>query len=225
MRELGGVRIISFDVEGTLVTPAFSKVVWHEEIPRLYARRWNLPFERAKEEVERAYDEIGDKRMEWYDIKYWFRRFDLSDYREALRRCAHKIERYPEVEEVLSSLGRKFTLIISSGSAREFLEFLLQGIEGHFAAVFSSVSDFKEIKNPGFYLKICRILGVEPGEIAHVGDSFDFDYLAPRSVGIKAFHLDREDARGGNPETVRDLWEFASLILRGCCQEGEKGIC
>jgi len=33
------IKIISFDVEGTLVSPDFSQAVWYEGIPALYSQR------------------------------------------------------------------------------------------------------------------------------------------------------------------------------------------
>jgi putative hydrolase of the HAD superfamily len=45
----------------------------------------------------------------------------------------------------------------------------------------------------------------------HVGDHWEFDYLAPREAGIESYFLDRAGIRNG-PEVVRDLRQFASKI-------------
>ena len=78
------VKVVSFDAEGTLVTPYFSQAIWHEEIPALYAQNRGISFEQANKFVQHEYELIGEQRIEWYDIKYWFRRFDLGDYRQLL---------------------------------------------------------------------------------------------------------------------------------------------
>jgi hypothetical protein len=72
------VKIVSFDAEGTLVTPYFTQAIWHEEIPTLYAQNKGISFEQAKAVVQQEYDLIGEQRMEWYDIKFWFGRFGLA---------------------------------------------------------------------------------------------------------------------------------------------------
>lgn len=42
------IELISFDAEGTVVTPDFSQTIWHEAIPALYAKKQGLDFAQAK---------------------------------------------------------------------------------------------------------------------------------------------------------------------------------
>ena len=206
------IKVISFDAEGTLVTSHFSDAVWNEAVPAHYARRAGTSLEEAKAQVMREYREVGPQRMEWYDIGYWFRRFNLSDYQGLLNSHRHIISFYPEVEEVLFSLGSKYQLIVASGSAREFLDLQLDGIQGHFARIFSSVSDYRGLKTADFYRDVCRAMHVQPGEVVHVGDDWDFDFLAPQEVGIRAFFLDRK-GKGQGEGVVGNLLEFEAKLL------------
>jgi len=192
---MGKVKVVSFDVEGTLVTLDFSQAVWHEGMPALYARRNGLGLAAAKARLEQEYEKVGDRSQEWYDIKYWFRRFQLGNYGEVLEGYRHKLALYSEAVPVLSSLGGKYVLIAVSNSAREFLPYLLDGIEGYFTRVFSSISDYGELKSPDFYTTVCREMGVGPGEMVHIGDSWHLDFLAAGKAGIEAFHLDRGQER------------------------------
>ncbi len=207
---MGKIEVVSFDLEGTLVTPDFSQAVWHEGIPSLYAKKNGIGFEEAKAIVEEEYREVGDQRKEWYDIKYWFRRFQLGDYQKVLEGYRHKVSCYPDVMRVLSSLGRDYRLIIVSSSTREFLPYLLAEIEGYFVRVFSSVSDYNQLKSPAFYRKVCQEMDVLPREMAHIGDSWQFDFTVPKEVGIKAFYLDRE----GCVENDESLTSLADLEAR-----------
>lgn len=204
---MSNVKVVSFDLEGTLVTPDFSQAVWHEGIPFLYARKNGMSFETAKEIVRKMYDEVGDQRREWYDIKYWFERFRLGDYRQVMESNRHRQSCYPEVMEVLPALGQRYELVVATGSAREFLPFLLNGIEGYFARVFSSVSDYGQVKNPEFYLRVCQEMGIESQEMVHVGDSWQYDFLAAKETGIEAFHLDRgrRQSDGSLLASLKDL--------------------
>jgi putative hydrolase of the HAD superfamily len=45
----------------------------------------------------------------------------------------------------------------------------------------------------------------------HVGDHWDFDYLAPREAGIKTYYLDRYGEKKGR-HVVSDLTEFRGKI-------------
>ncbi len=190
------VKVISFDADGTLVTPDFSQAIWFEAIPTLYAKKKGISFKEAKAFIEKEYQVVGDYKIEWYDVKYWLQRFGLGDcHKQMLEDCRHRVSCYPEVAQALSSLGKDYTLIVVSSSTRDFLPYLLDGIEGYFARVFSTVSDYGQIKTPGLFLEVCRQMGVSPQEMAHIGDLWEHDFLAPQKAGVKAFHLDRRGER------------------------------
>jgi len=100
------VPVISFDLDGTLVTTGFANAVWLDEIPRRYARRHRTSRSRAQREVERAYASIGPEALEWYDIHYWLDRFDLdADWRELLRDRLGDLCLYEDVSGTLDALA------------------------------------------------------------------------------------------------------------------------
>jgi len=207
---MGKIKVVSFDLEGTLITPDFSQAVWYEGIPALYAEKNQIGLEQARAMVEREYREIGDQRMEWYDIRYWFQFFQLGDYQGVLEDHKYRVCWYPEVMPVLSSLGEEYTIIVTSSTTREFLGYMLTEIESYLTRVFSSISDYGQLKNPAFYLTVCREMNILPEEIAHIGDSWRFDFIAAREAGIKAFHLNRD----GKSEEERSLKSLTDLEVR-----------
>ncbi len=205
------LKIISFDMEGTLATPDFSNAVWHEGVPYLYAQKYGIGLDEASKIVMAQYDEVGDQRPEWYDIKYWFSRFGLGDHRPLMESYRSKISYYAEAKDVIEYFARRYNVIIVSSSTREFLPYLLDGFQA-LLRVFSSISDYGSLKTPSFYLGICQELGIEPGEMAHIGDNFHFDYLNPREVGIQAFYLDRKQ-NTGHPEALKSLLELERIYF------------
>lgn len=207
----GCIKVVSFDAEGTLVRPGFSQAVWHEAIPALYAQKKGIELVQAKEIVAMEYDRIGDQRLEWYDINFWFRYLHLGAPEPVIQSCQDKLCYYPEVTEVLSSLGSKYKLIIASGTPLELLRCLLRDVRRYFAQVFSSVSHYKQLKTPAFYLQMCQAMNIQPSQVVHVGDSWQFDFLNPKQVGINAFHIDRS----GNDrhQSISDLTELKSYLL------------
>ncbi len=204
------IKVISLDAEGTLVTPDFSHNVWREAIPALYAQRYEIELSRAKEVVTAEYDKIGDRRLEWYDINYWFRCFQLGSPEPVIQSCQNTLRYYPEVGEVLSSLAVQYKLIVSSGTPEELLQPQLEGISSYFVRVFSSTSHYRQLKSPDFYLQVCRAMNVGPDELVHVGDNWQFDFLNSREVGIRAFHLDRS---GNSHESLIDLKQLKPYLL------------
>jgi len=200
------IKVISFDAEGTLVTPDFSEAIWHEAIPALYAQRNCIELARAKRIVREEYDKVGDQRLEWYDIRYWFRRFDLGAPEPVIQSCRSRASYYPEVTEVLSSLNGKYELIVASATPSDLLDYLLRDVGHHFSHIFSSISHYRQLKSADFYLGICREMDLQPNELVHVGDNWQFDFLIPRQVGVNAFHLDRLGS--DHQESLTDLTQL-----------------
>ena len=204
-------QFISFDMDGTLIDPIFTDYVWGQGIPTLYAEKVGLPFEAAKAFIEKEYRKVGEGAIEWYDIKYWFRFFQLEQsWKVLMKQFVDKINVYPDVNHILERLKDKFQLILTSNAGREFIEIELEatGLGKYFDQIFSATSDFREVKKTiEFYQRICQILGVSPQEIVHIGDHYEFDFLVPRRLGIHAFYLDRSGERRGDfiLQDLRDL--------------------
>jgi putative hydrolase of the HAD superfamily len=207
---MGQIKVISFDAEGTLVTPDFSYTIWHQAIPSLYAQKRGIELAQAKTMIFEEYDKVGDHRLEWYDIRYWFRCLDLGPPDPVIESCCQsKLSYYPEIVEVLSSLNSKYQLVVASGTPIELLDYLLRDVKHYFAHIFSSTSHYRQLKDPDFYLAICRAMGVEPRQVIHVGDNWQFDFLYAKQAGIHALHLDRS---GNNHESLTDLTQLESQL-------------
>lgn len=204
-------KVISFDMDGTLVDSEFTDWVWSHGIPSLYAAKRGVSFSVAKALVEEEYRKVGEGALEWYDIKYWFRFFDLDgDWQSLMERYLDKIRVYGDVVKTLEALGGRFPLVLTSNAGREFIDVELQatGLRRFFDRIFSATSDFGQVKKTvGVYERICEVLGTEPEEVLHVGDHYEFDYLVPKALGIRAYYLDRTGQKVG--EDI--LWDLASL--------------
>ena len=205
------IELISLDAEGTLVTPDFSETIWHEAIPALYAQKQGLDFAQAKRRIAEEYGRIGDQRLEWYDIEYWFSYLGLGSSEPVIQSCLNKVCYYPEVTEVLSSSASEYRLIVASGTPLELLHCLLRDIEHYFARMFSSISHYKQLKSPDFYLRICEEMGVKPSQVVHVGDNWQFDFLNARQAGINAFYIDRLGKN--HQKSLSDLTELKRLLI------------
>jgi len=208
-------KFLSFDLDGTLISLDFSVAIWHEAIPKLVAGQRGISIDEALTWVSNQYETVGEGSLEWYDLTYWFRRFDLEEeWRKTLDRYQHLIHPFPEVKDVLKALANDYRLIILSNASRPFIQAEMEvgGLNGLFEHVVSATSDFGEVKKTRrFYTKVCQTLGVETHDMVHVGDHWEFDYLAPLNAGIEAYFLDRSGERDG-PGIVHDLNEFAKMV-------------
>jgi len=211
-------KLISFDLDNTLIDPTYTTFVWEIGIPQLYAKKYNISISKATRIVIGEYKRIGDLSLEWYDITYWFKYFELPGrWENLLEEHRDKIRPFPEVKEVIEDLAQYYNLIVISNAAREFVEVEIKdvGIENSFNRIFSATSDFQQVKKtPQFYKQICEIMKTEPSDTIHTGDHYEFDYLVPKSVGIKAFYLDRDGTKPKDSFTVKNLKEFATFIKK-----------
>jgi len=199
------LRIISFDMDGTLVSPRYTDQVWLEGMPLLYARRHGLSLEEAKKKVYDEYMSVGTGDLRWYSMEHWLEYFEITDCPSLLLdRYRHHIEIYPETESVLKDLWRRFDLVVTTNGAREFLDMQISSLAGYFKATFSTTGDFGMVKSPEAYRKLCLHLQVRPEEVLHVGDNRSFDYQMAKEAGLRALYLDREGMDSG-PDTIRDL--------------------
>jgi HAD superfamily hydrolase (TIGR01549 family) len=182
-------------MDGTLVDPEFTDWVWLHGIPKLYAQKRGFSFDEAKALVVEEYQKVGEGAIEWYDIKYWFRLFQLDQTWEILmEHYADKISAYQDARQILERLKERYPIVLASNAGREFIDIEMEvtGLGRYFDRIFSATSDFRVVKKTiQFYQQVCEILKAEPEEIVHVGDHYEFDYLVPRSLGIQAFYLDR----------------------------------
>ena len=130
-----------------------------------------------------------------------------------MKRYVDRIKIYPDVNPLLNRLKGKFRLILTSNAGREFIDVEMEatGLDRYFSQIFSATSDFQEVKKtPFLYHRICEILKIQPGEMIHVGDHYEFDYLIPQALGIQAYYLDRSCQREGDSV----LWDLRDLVER-----------
>ncbi|MCX5867006.1 MAG: HAD family hydrolase [Proteobacteria bacterium] len=213
------VKIISFDLDGTLVDFEFNELVWHQGIPEKYAEKHNLDFESARGRVRAEYDRVTDGGLSWYDIRHWFNFFGLpGTHDELFERFRHSIRTFPEVKEVMKKLqGMGYEMVLTTNSSREFLTIELQetGLAPYFSRIFSATSDFRMVKKvPEFYRQILGLLGTDEKSVIHVGDHWKFDYLAPREAGIESYFVDRKSEREPSREEgiIQDLSELLKIL-------------
>lgn len=206
-------RIISFDVDGTLVKPEFNDLIWREVIPELYARKNEIEIEEAKGFIEGEYDKIGEYDLRWYSLDFWLGYFQLDvKEKEILGEYAGKVSLYPDVLSTLEKLSKNYQLVIASCMGNDFIDIKLRkrNIKKYFKRVFSAVSIGLIKKEESFYLALCSSLAIKPNELIHIGDHYEFDYLVPRKTGIRAFYLDRNnsDKQKVNLDGVKSLHDF-----------------
>ncbi len=209
------LKIISFDLDGTLVKNTYADSVWLEGFPKLYAKEKRITEKQAKELLYKEYNKVGKERKEWYDIDWWFKKFKLKeDWKKLLESYRDAIEIYPETKKIIRYLSKRYELIIISNAKREFIDIQLEEIKlkSYFNYIFSSLSDFCTVKKiPDVFKQICKKLKVLPHEMIHIGDNKEFDFLSPQKIGIKSYYLNREKTEQG-PYIIYTLSSIKDIL-------------
>ncbi len=209
------LKVISFDLDGTLIRKGYDDIFWNERVPELYAENKKISFEKAQKFILDAYDSIGASDPRWYIPEYWFERFGLTaNIRELLKKVNYADGVYDDLH-VLSDFSRNHAVIISTNNPRIILEHKLDVLSQakHFLTeTFSSVSDFDNIvKSKEFYLGICKKMAIKPEQMLHIGDDLTNDVEIPMSVGVNALLIDRERKNDGK-NIIHSLAELKHVI-------------
>ena len=71
-------KVISFDLDGTLVDARYGAMVWNHGIPAEYAKAYGMTFDDARRFIRNQYESVGDGDILWYEIRHWLKRFSLD---------------------------------------------------------------------------------------------------------------------------------------------------
>ncbi|MFT4261124.1 MAG: HAD family hydrolase [Candidatus Woesearchaeota archaeon] len=205
------IKIVSFDLDGTLATEDFDNILWNEEIPYIYSKTNNISLEEAKKHVFSEYYKALyiDKIKDWTSLNYWSDRLNINSeliYED----MKNKVKVYKEVIDVLDYLSKKYELIVITNASYEFMKFKLslEDLESYFKKTFSAPKISKSSKKDLFmYKTILDELNISSKEIVHIGDSAYFDKQIPEQIGIKCYFLDRDNNQGdiSSLEELKDL--------------------
>ncbi len=195
------IKVLSFDIDGTIVDFSYNKAFWDEAIPRLYSKRQDISLEEAKKIVFAEFKKVSQKDVRWYRPSFWFKKFGIGDHNKVLRDLRHHINLYPDVLPSLRLLSKNYKLVVITGNTEEFLDMKLEaeGLGKFFSRRYSVTDMFKGAKSPEVFRVVAGELGIFPGNLLHVGDDAQFDYFEPRNLGAHAVLLDR----GDSPEIFR----------------------
>lgn len=204
------LRVLSFDLDGTLIKKGFDDIFWNQQIPKIFAERHKITFEEAQKFVIAEYDKVGPSDARWYIPEYWFELFDLgASLQDVLHKVNYAAGVYDDVG-ILQDFARNYQIIISTNNPRAILEHklsILKHVRQSISHTFSSVSDFNSIvKNREFYTQVCSRLRIKPEHMLHVGDDPKYDLEEPRSIGVNAVLMDREQTTSKQViHTLKDL--------------------
>ncbi len=103
------------------------------------------------------------------------------------------IERAGEILETVAAKHR--CVVLSNFDSRLRRIFTDLGVSGHFEGLFLSCEQRLSKPDPRIFAKVAETLGLQPGEILHVGDDPECDWRGATEAGFRLF----KTGRGGAP--------------------------
>jgi putative hydrolase of the HAD superfamily len=164
--------------------------LWQEVLDAEYERflAGELTFVEQRRARARSFmARVGDSTpMSDEDATAWFGRF--QSHRHALRVA------FPDAGPVLGRLKPAFRLGVVSNSELEHQRAKLEqiGLLHYFGAAMVCSQQHGEPKPAASIFHAgCAAIGLDPGEVAYVGDNYLLDGLGAKEAGLAAFWLDR----------------------------------
>jgi putative hydrolase of the HAD superfamily len=136
---------------------------------------------------------------------------------EIVRAWEHStnFELYEDAPPVLRELRRQgFKIGLISNTSRDLARFV-DTFSLDVDAWIASGAHGKVKPSPSIFRAVLEQLGVEPAAAVMVGDSIEDDVEGARSIGMRAFLLDREGRFPGRDDTLGDLYALPDA-LRDC---------
>ncbi|MDD4877647.1 MAG: HAD family hydrolase [Candidatus Nanoarchaeia archaeon] len=209
------IKVVSFDLDGCLSDNNFDDKFWDNEIPLLVAKDRKIEFEEAYKYVVKEYKRLWGKVSEWRDPDFWLEHFGITaSWDKISKDMKHEVKHYGDAIPVIKSLQKDYVLIILSHADSKFLNLKI-GIDKlgtYFENTFSTPADFGSMKKDAeVYKNVCRLLGIKPSEMVHVGDDYEHDYAIPASVGIRSFLINRS-GKLKEDYVVNNLYDFEERV-------------
>jgi len=90
------------------------------------------------------------------------------------------------------------------------------GLVHHFEFVLTSAQAGHRKPDPRIFHQALARMGLAPGRVVHVGDSYEDDFLGARAARVKPMMLDRNGSMDGPNPSIRSLAELPDWLEGRC---------
>ena len=199
----GAVRAVVFDIDGTLYP---IRRIALRSLP-LIVRHLRLfyAFGRARQAL-RSECPGGALRQRQAELVAGLLGVDAGEAERRIEQivyrrwpaCFGRLRPFADVVETLAALrhrGMRLGVVSDSPFTREKLSAL--GLHSGWDAVVSADEAGALKPNPEPFVRVARMLGVAPGEVLFVGNSYSRDVVGAHRTGMRAAHFTRRPVSGG----------------------------
>ena len=166
------IETVLLDMDGTLLDLHFDNYFWLTYIPQVFAEKHQLPFEQAKLQLHKQFD---DKRgsLDWYCIDFWSTELDLP-IAQLKRDIQHKISFRPlalEFLEFLKKINKRIFLATNAHPTTLEIKVLNTQFHHYFDGLYTSHEFGAPKEQPEFWQKFQAQLAFDKKTTLFIDDS------------------------------------------------------
>ena len=221
-----GPLALTLDLDDTLwpVLPALERAdqavdAWLQRHHPQVARAWPITAMRqlrakvAAERLDLAHDFTTQRQL---TLRHVFEASGIADAPvdalwEIYFAARNQVQLFPDSEPALQRIAARWPLAsLTNGNA----DLRRIGIERHFRHHVCARDHGVGKPDPGIFLAAAALLGVEPGQVLHVGDDPALDMVGARDAGLRTAWINRQGEPwppGMGPPPDLDLPDMAAL--------------
>lgn len=189
--------IISFDLDGTLISDAGDDHVWNEAIPEAYADHHGITLSEAKKTVYAEYYKARsiENVDDYTEVHYWVNRLDLASDGDELINMIAAINTAYDDYSALKEVSENHEITLFTNSSRELMEAKLDKLPfNHFKKTVSATTDYNANKRDvETWEQYLADLDTPANTIVHIGDRIVDDVEVPSTLDIDGYQIRRDD--------------------------------
>lgn len=206
---------ILLDMDGTLLDRGFDDYFWEELVPKEYAKKHALPFEKAREDLLSRYRlYLGE--LAWTDLDFWSAELDM-DIPGLKEGASHLIGLDPTAIDFLhylKGLKKSVTLVTNAHWKTTEIKLKTTKIEDRLDRIISAFDIGIPKEKVLFWEKIQRVIGFDKERSLLIDDNEDVLRTA-REYGLRYILLKAQASLKGPSQSTTDfnsITDFSGLM-------------
>lgn len=179
------IDTVLLDMDGTLLDRHFDDHFWLEHVPRTYARKFDLPLDKTKEQLYSLF-RSQERTLNWTDLDYWSDRLKL-DIPLLKQEIDHLIAVHPFVIEFLlflRHLGKSAWLVTNAHSKTLELKMRKTRLGPYFTGIVSAHDVGLPKEDVRFWGELQRFISYDPSRTM-LGEDSETNLGTAREYGIR----------------------------------------